>query len=44
MSSDSFKKSYQQTIRLQIIYDMNKEDSALNKQQVLVCHKTQRNP
>ena len=40
INSGSFKKYYLQSMCLQIIYNINKEDSALNIQQVLICHET----
>ena len=35
---------YLQTMRLQIINNMYKENMALNNLQRLICHKTQQNP
>ena len=43
MSSHSFKDSYLQTICLQIIYIICKQDFVLNDQQGLICHETQPN-
>ena len=41
MSSGLFKNVTKQTICLQIIYLMCKQDLALNKLQGLICHKIQ---
>ena len=41
MSFGLFKNCYLQTICLQIIFDLSKQNLALNNLQVLICNKNQ---